>query len=241
MFESFASQSKTTPAEWLLARLTDPARAAAILGDLTELSTTRGRLWFWTTYTRTLIMIVSMRLLFRTLVPWIAHSFWLSHRAIHQWTNPGLFGEENRHVSMVLWNISLVIAQCLCFVLPYVAVRFGLRDRLTQLACALFLLALPVYCFSSEVRDLSGILTVIAIVAAIVIAPWRRPLLVLAATCVTAIAIKVVSTFGLALVSQRYFFRLSSPTIGDAIAFAVGSAVCLHLHRLLLRRSPAIA
>src|ERR1039458_3228027 len=47
MFESFASQSKTTPAEWLLARLTDPARAAAILGDLTELSDLVRRLSLW--------------------------------------------------------------------------------------------------------------------------------------------------------------------------------------------------
>lgn len=39
---------KATLAEALLARITGPTRAAAILGDLLELSATRGRLWFWT-------------------------------------------------------------------------------------------------------------------------------------------------------------------------------------------------
>ena len=41
--------------ETLLARLTTADCAAAILGDLTELSATRGRLWFWTAYARTLL------------------------------------------------------------------------------------------------------------------------------------------------------------------------------------------
>jgi hypothetical protein len=44
-------------AESLLARLTTRTRAAAILGDLLELSATRGRLWFWTTYARTLLSL----------------------------------------------------------------------------------------------------------------------------------------------------------------------------------------
>ena len=41
---------KPTPAEWLLARLTEPERAAAIYGDLTEMAATRGRLWFAAAY-----------------------------------------------------------------------------------------------------------------------------------------------------------------------------------------------
>jgi hypothetical protein len=109
-------------AESLLARLADKDRAAAIYGDLVELSATRGRLWFWTVYARTLISlgwrtpvafvvaIVSMRVMFKAVIPWIFHSFWLTHRN-RQWANPGLFGEENRHFSMILWNVSLVIAE----------------------------------------------------------------------------------------------------------------------------------
>ena len=37
-------------AERLLARVTDPTRAAAIMGDLQEMEPTRGRLWFCTAY-----------------------------------------------------------------------------------------------------------------------------------------------------------------------------------------------
>src|ERR1035437_8801804 len=43
--------------EALLARVTDSTRAAAILGDLEELAATRGRLWFWTAYARTIISL----------------------------------------------------------------------------------------------------------------------------------------------------------------------------------------
>ena len=35
----------------------DPTRAAAIIGDLTEMAATRGRLWFWAAYPRTLISL----------------------------------------------------------------------------------------------------------------------------------------------------------------------------------------
>ena len=59
MLESFSSvdSSRTAPTEWLLARIAGPNRAAAIMGDLVELSSTRGRLWFWTAYARTLISL----------------------------------------------------------------------------------------------------------------------------------------------------------------------------------------
>jgi hypothetical protein len=240
---------KTSAPEWLLARITDPTRAAAILGDLLELSATRSRVWFWTAYARTLISlgwrtpvafvfaIASMKFMFRIAFPWLAHA------TIGHLGDAGLLGEQNRIVDMVLWNISMVIGQCLCFLLPYVALRFGLRSRLTQLACALLVIALPVYTELPWVRDLSGVLIVLAIIAAIVFGPWRRPLFVLAATGVAAIAVEVVSTFSLALVFHWNFLRLSSAThaLCDVISFAIAVSVCLNLHRLLLRRRSAAA
>ena len=44
--------------EALLARLTDPTRAAAIYGDLVELAASRGRAWFWLAYLRTLATLL---------------------------------------------------------------------------------------------------------------------------------------------------------------------------------------
>ncbi len=59
MPESISSARTSSPAivEWLLARVTDPTRAAAMLGDLTEMAATRSRLWFLTEYIRTLISL----------------------------------------------------------------------------------------------------------------------------------------------------------------------------------------
>src|ERR1035438_3158138 len=48
------NQIKTSPAESLLALFAGSDRAAAILGDLTEMAATRGRLWFVAAYARTL-------------------------------------------------------------------------------------------------------------------------------------------------------------------------------------------
>src|ERR1019366_375463 len=45
----------TSPAESILALFAGPDRAAAILGDLTEMAATRGRAWFLTAYARTLV------------------------------------------------------------------------------------------------------------------------------------------------------------------------------------------
>src|ERR1019366_8492863 len=100
MPESISSARTSSPAiaEWLLARVTDPTRAAAILGDLTEMAATRGRLWFWTAYARTLITLgwrapvafvfamASMRFIFGTVFPWL----W-NHRTTHL-MDAGLFG-----------------------------------------------------------------------------------------------------------------------------------------------------
>jgi hypothetical protein len=240
---------KTSATEWLLARLTTPDRAAAILGDLEELSATRGRLWFWTTYARMLISlgwrtpvafvlaIVGMRLFFSTILPC------LTIHTRHHLSDPGLFGQENLRVSIFVWNVSLVTAQALCFVLPYVALRFGLRNRLTLLASGLFILAVPVYVFTPWVRDLSGILTTLAVIIALAAPLWRKPLTVIAGTILTAATVKILSVPILVGIYHRNFFMVpaSKRSLLDVLAFAVATMVCVFLHRRLLQRRPAIA
>lgn len=241
---------KTTPTEWLLARLTDPTRAAAIMGDLLELSATRGRLWFWTNYLRALISLgwrtgapafilafVCVRFMFGTVIRWL-----MNHRT-PQLMDPGLFGEQSRHVRMLCWNISLVTAQFLCFATPFVLVRFGLRNRLTRLACALFLVAIPVYSLRPWIMDMSGVVTVLIIAAALIAPPWRKPLAVLVGMCLPAIAVKATYLFLLPSDHYRHIPRLPSSwvIVSDATSFAVAAIVCVYLHRLLLRQRSAIA
>lgn len=246
---------KTTLAEWLLTRLTGPTRAAAIMGDLTEMAATRSRLWFWAAYVRALVSLgwrtggaafilalVCVRLMFGTVLPWL-----MNHRTASL-SDAGLFGVSNAHVRMLCWNLSLVTAQFLIFAFPFVWTRFGMQDRLTRLTCALFLVAIPVYTFRPWVMDISGILTLLVLAAALVAPHWRKPLAVLAGAFLPAVAVKAIYLFAFLLPSYRQLHMPRVPpmspswvVVSDVISFAVAAIVCLYLYRLLLRDRPAIA
>jgi hypothetical protein len=235
---------KTTPAEWLLARVTDRRRAAAILGDLTELAQTRGRRYFWIAYARIFVALawrspvalvcalVSMRFALRIIV-------WLANLMPYHLSDAGLFGEEDMHLSLILWNIPLVMAQCLAFAAPFALVRFGRRDRLTRLCGVLILVTIPVYAPVTAVRDMSGIWTIFCFALAFTAPLWRRPAFVLAATCLTAVVTMFVSVHTLVGILHRNFFTLSANTrfTCDVLGVALGVMVCSRLHRLLMQPS----
>ena len=149
-------------------------------------------------------------------------------------------------VSMFLGQLAVAfgpllnaIAMCLWFALPYAWMRFGLRDRLTQFACVLFFCTLPVFSFQMWLIDLSSILTMLALVAALLTPLWRRSLAVLALTSVTAIA-AVTSSFRILAAVDHQRFITFSPTKGvgwltTAFALSVAAIVCSRLHRWLLK------
>jgi hypothetical protein len=235
--------------ESLLALIAGSDRAAAILGDLTEMAATRGRLWFWTAFTRTLISlgwrtpvafvfaIASVRFIFGRVLPLLEN-----HRITHL-RDAGLFGVYNPHLRLVTWNTSMVISQCLFFALPFAIVRFGLRNRVTQLACSLLLLAAPVYTLRPWVMDLSGLLTALAVAAALLFPHCRRPMIVLTTMCFAAIAAVVTCVYILVTIFHQNFFTLSASkmSICDDIGLALAVVICLYLNRRLLRQRPAIA
>jgi hypothetical protein len=236
-------------AEWFISQDVGPERGAAIMGDLEELAATRGRIWFWIEYIRTLISLgwrtggsafilamVCLKLMFGTVVPWL-----MAHRTPGL-TDPGLLGESSPQVRMLCWNLSLVTAQFLCFAMPFVLIRYGLRDRLTRLSCALFLVALPMFSFRPWFMDLSGVMMILIFAAALISALWRKPLTVLAATCLTAVVLKV-TYFMLQFVLptkvfSRKIYHVPGPwaPFADAVTFAVAAFVCIRLHRWLLER-----
>jgi hypothetical protein len=242
MFESFISghHSRSTPAEWLLARLTTPTRAAAIFGDLEELAATRGRLWFWTTYARILLTLtwrspvalvcalVSMRFALQIIRR-------LANLMPYHLGDAGLFGEEDVRLSFILWNIPLVMAQCMAFAAPFALVRFGRRDRLTRLCGVLILVTIPVYAPITSVRDMSGIWTVFFFALAFLSPLWRRSAVVLTVTCLTAVVTMFVSTHTLVGILHRNFFTLSANTrfTCDILGVALAVLVCSRLHARL--------
>lgn len=249
--------------EWLLALLTTPDRAAAILGDLTEMAATRGRLWFWTAYTRTLISlgwrtpvaficaIVGTRFIFSVVIGWALS--WLKHlHRDHAW----IYAQMHPPLRSFNWILCLLMVEGLCFALPFVLIRFGPRNRLTQLAGALLLIPLPIYMLfrlspSPFMLHLFTSFSVVIIAVALVLPLWRRPLIVLAATCIPAVAMDPFSlmwslaTVGIKTIPLAVFdWGSRFPVIFVTCrmsSFALAATVCLYLHRRLLRERPAIA
>jgi hypothetical protein len=238
---------KIPPAEWFLSQDIGSDRAAAIMGDLEELAATRGRLWFWYAYLRALISLgwrtggsafilalVCLRLMFGTVVPWL-----MAHRT-PQLMDAGLFGESSPQARMLCWNLSLLTAQFLCFAMPFVLIRFGPRDRLTRLAVALSLVALPVFSFRPWLMDLSGVVTLLIFAAALAAPLWRRPVAILAGTCFIATSVKLTYfILQLSLAREIFMRRLYNMPAAwvpfcDGVTFAIAAFVCIRLHRRLL-------
>jgi hypothetical protein len=156
----------------------------------------------------------------------------------------GLFRVHNLHVSLIFWSLSLTSAQVLIFALPFVLVRFGLRDRLTQLTCALFVIALPLYSFRPWLMDLSGLLAFVALAGVLLVGQWRRPAIVLAGMGITAVGWNLPSIFTISSVYRRHVLTLSNfqYAMCEATAFAISAAVCIYMHRWLMERrsSPGV-
>jgi len=118
--------------EWMVSRFTGEKRAASIVGDLLELKPRKGSLWFWLSLAR-VVMAVAWR---RPLAFIAAFMF-------GAWACSGLQSTESMGINAMLshqfpWmNLFWTFFYMLWFVLVYTAIRYGLRDRVTQLALAL--------------------------------------------------------------------------------------------------------
>ncbi len=260
---SSANISRTAPAEWLLARVAGPDRAAAIMGDLEELAATRGRLWFWIAYARTLITLG-----WRTPVAFVAGSagfFLMMSFFSTLLRNPG----PNRTAHMasvdILANAAvlstgflLVFSVSVWFATPFAILRFGFRDRMAQLYGVFFLLAAPLFFHSNPVSLVCALLTLAVIFAALFSKPWRRPMVVIASMSI-AVLVSLVACNDLATKIYHPKFHLKAgldAASADPIAFnlvswlvvrltfavalLIASFACSRLHRWLLEERPAL-
>ena len=125
--------------ESILALFASPTRAAAMMGDLTEMARTRGRGWFVAAYTRTLLALtwrivlalfvadIGRQLIFDLFHLYIGHTPAAWRNATGSWLD--------------LLNSSGPLLACimstLWFALPFAAVRYGVRDRFVQLTFAI--------------------------------------------------------------------------------------------------------
>jgi hypothetical protein len=237
---------KSTAAEWLLARLTTPDRAAAILGDLTEMAATRGRLWFWTAYLRTLIAlgwrtpvavlaaVVSVKYLRRAAVHLVFYVIGFNHA-------PLVLAGRYSHLAVFSSDVSLVALFTFWILLPYVAIRFGLRNRLTYLAGILFLLALPVNTMRPQVYQFTGLACALVIVAALASALWRRQMIFLLAGYVLNHLVYFACYYASVAHSPAAFHNNPFPLslfgmrLDDPVGIAVTVMICPLLYRWLLQ------
>ena len=233
---------KTALPEWLLAHIVGPDRASVILGDLLEISAIRGRLWFWTAYTRTLISLGwrTPVALILTVVSFKYVRLWLLKgvRSLligHPITLASLGGRSYFHSAC--WILSLQTVFYLWIVLPYVAIRFGLRNRLTYLAFGLLLVSVPVYALLPSAVYSAGILNALVTVAALALPLWRRPMVFLAINCAIHY---LVSTVFYTMYQHGLYY--SKPVLGmridEPVQMAVMVIVCPFLYRWLLESNP---
>jgi len=132
---------KAAIAEWMLRQLTSRERAAAMVGDLVEISAARGGFWFWFSMARLVLALA-----WRYPLAFFA--------ALYSWTwalrgyEMALIGVSTLHRRPEVWSPFFTIVQALgavlCGVAAHNAIRFGMRGRMTQIAlllaviCAIF-------------------------------------------------------------------------------------------------------
>ena len=253
---------KTPIAEWLLSRITDPTRAAVIVGDLTEMAETRGRLWFCTAYARTLVTLG-----WRAPVAFLAGSagfFLMMSFFSALLRNPGPNRTAHMASGDILANAAVLSTGCLLvfsvsvwFAAPFAILRFGFRDRMAQLYGVFFLLAAPLFFHSNPVSLICALLALAIIVAAFFSSTWRRPMAVIA-TMSVAVLVSLVACTDLVTKIYHPKFHLktgpvatgASPVVFNllswivvrltcAIALATAAIVFTWLHRWLLERPSA--
>jgi hypothetical protein len=229
-------------AEFLLALFAGRARAAAIHGDLLELSATRGHLWFVAAYTRTLFTF-TWRILLALFVADIGRQFlfdlfhlWLGHTPASWRTAGGPWLNLTNSAGPLL----ACIMSTLWFALPFTAVLYGTRDRFVRLTVAIALGTTIGFMFIPWASAFLFSATFALAVAAFFSKAWRRPVLVLAGTGAAGLAVIFAS-----LTLLNYLKHLlpvpSMPAVmrnANMIAFQVSllaiALVCSRLHRRLL-------
>ena len=243
---SSVDPSRTAPTEWLLSCITSRERATAIIGDLTEIAATRGRLWFWIAYARTLVAlgwrtpaavlaaIVSIKYLRGRVLG-------LLLSVIHFNGPPALAGRYS-HLAVFSWIASLEAVSTLWILLPYAAIRFGLRNRLTYLAGILLLFAVPVYTCRPQVYQYIGLICAVIIVAALVSPLWRKQMIFLAANSPIhhlASYVYIIEPLGIFRPYRTLFLMgFLGMQIHDLVAIGITILIGPPLYRWLLQPRP---
>jgi hypothetical protein len=229
-------------AEWLIARFTDPSRAASIVGDLLEAATEQGTLWFWLSAVE-----IVLSLTWRRLVAFVVAFLFLSSlRALPMPVYAPLHGIPPVHEPTESWWPFFAFigrfGMLLWIVAPYLAVRYGLRDRFSQLAMALCvpLTTAIFYWWRPGVVATCIALTLSIVVYSAALAQWRRSFVALALSLVFG-----VLGFQFTVFVAAWYLELASPSVSltsrvnNLVSFfgvIILTVACGGMHRLLVCR-----
>jgi hypothetical protein len=237
---------RTSPTESFLALIAGPDRAAAILGDLTEMAATRGRAWFWTAYARTLVSF-TWRIVLALFVADIGRELMFNLANLYFHVTPPTW--RTTHAPFLLNSMGPLLAcimSTLWFVLPFAAVRYGLRDRFVRLTAVVALGTTLAFLCIPWASLACAVATLLLAAAALLSSTWRKPLEVLLWT----------GAAGLLMIGAADALRLRVPRAllfahghgllvvnAYALLFQTGLLVlafaCSRMHRWLLE--PALA
>jgi hypothetical protein len=189
-------------AEWIVSRFTGKKRAAAIVGDLLELAPQKGRLWFWFALAGVVVSLAWRRplALAAALCVYFAAfsaSWWVTY--LHH-----RFTIADPHWRTV-WGVLFLASNGLWFMLVYAAIRYGVRDRVTQLLLALSVpITAGLYCWERPTILVACIaLTICVLAASALNHRLRRGLLIVLAVLMVIVGIFLLTASLIALY-QRF-------------------------------------
>jgi hypothetical protein len=232
---------KTAATEWLLALFAGRTRAAAILGDLTEMAHTRGRLWFWMAYARTLFSL-TWRVVLALVVATAGRQIIDNSFHIYIWHAFAAWRTTSNPFLLSSGPILYYIMDTLWFVLPFAAVRYGVRDRFVQLTFAVAVWITVAFFFFIPWASLLCAAATLALAAIAIISPnWRKPLAILLCTVTTAfLASPAVRAVDILIISYhpagstRHIFAHYGPMLAFRSSLLAVAFACSRLHRWLL-------
>jgi len=238
-------------AEWLLSRWTRRQRAAAIIGDLLEIREQKGALWYWFALAGAVL-----RLGWRPVVATIAGLY--AGAYAFSFFQMAIWGVQVRHTPPAdyAWTPAFsVLSGCgaiMCLVLVYASIRYGIHDRLSQLALVLTALSVPLAWWWWKPPVVAASLASLAVVTlgSLFYRDLRRALPILAAVLGVGLTgglltVYAIDRFFLLMAATGHRELLMHPEIGwgivslTLITAALMMATCSRLHaRLLEKQDP---
>jgi len=117
-------------AEWIVSRFTSAARAASLVGDLEELRPQKGGLWFWASLGGFLFQLCWRR--FAALV--VASCLGVQVLEVAPFILRRVSHYQHRDARQIVYLAVFAVSAFLGMMFLYSLIRYGFRDRATQLA-----------------------------------------------------------------------------------------------------------